>query len=73
MSDMNAMEALAREIGRVTKLCEQYAAFDGMLGVNVKPARALMVMSLEEAKVAVGSNDPLLVMKSLTDLREYEK
>lgn len=69
---MNALEALGREIGRVTELREQYASLDGLPNVNVKPAMAMMAMSLENAKVAVGTNDPILVIRALEDLKGYE-
>lgn len=54
---MNIMEKLAREIMRVTTLKQRYHELEGMPQVNVRPALMLMQGSLEEACVAMGSDD----------------
>lgn len=68
---MNAMEKLAREIVRVTQVRARFESLRSMPNVIVGPQIAMQTASLEQACVAVGSNDPELVIRALADLGEY--
>ena len=70
---MNVAERLAREIARVTKIREHYAALDGMPGINVKPALFLMDQELEAAKLAAGQDDAIAQMAALEYLAGYDE
>lgn len=68
---MNLPEKLAREIGRVTALREQYAALDGMPQVNVKPAIFMIDNALENAKRAAGMEDAIAQRQAISDLEAF--
>ena len=69
---MNAMEKLAREIVRLTVMRSRYEALRSMPNVIVGPQIAMQTSSIDKACVAVGSNDPALVVAALQDLKAYE-
>lgn len=69
---MNAMEKLAREIVRLTVMRARYEALQSMRNVIVEPQIAMQTNSIEKACIAVGSNDPVLVLRALEDLKSYE-
>lgn len=66
---MNAAEALAREIMRVSYIRQYYEA----IGPSGKFALLMMKNSLEEACKAAGSNDAKTVLRSLADLKEIHE
>lgn len=68
---MNLPESLAREIGRVTELREQYQSMAGMPGINVAPAVVMMDAALERAKAASGSPDIEGQIHALNDLQGF--
>lgn len=72
MMPMNAMEKLAREIIRLTVMRSRYEALRSMPNVIVAPQIAMQTASIERACIAVGSNDPALVLQALADLKSYE-
>lgn len=70
---MNAAEKLAREINRVTLLrCQHEEAqrlIDSLSCAPVMtPAMMLIDLALEEAYVAAGSNDAMMVLSALQNL-----
>lgn len=70
---MNAMEKLAREIVRLAVIRSRYEALRSLPNVIVEPQIAGMTYSLDKACVAVGSNDPALVVSALEDLADYQE
>lgn len=68
---MNAMEKLATEIIRVTKLREEYRRLDGRLGVNAKFALMGIDRALEMATKANASNDVVEVIFALNELEGW--
>ena len=70
---MSAQEKLLNEIERVTKIRAQYEQMDGMPQLNVRPAIAMMTISIDSAKAAAASNDALTVIQALKDLEGYSE
>ena len=75
---MNAAEALAGEIERVSTLRAEYRSLEtAMAGtwvgrqVNLLPVIAMIDRSLERAKRAAGSNDAVEVIAAIKDLRGF--
>ena len=70
---MNAMEKLAREISRVTKLLAYNETIDrqNLPQINMKPVILMERTSIERACIACGSNDPQLVIGALADLEGF--
>lgn len=69
----NVAEKLASEIRRVTTIREHYKRLDGMPGVNVKPAMAMMDYSLQAAIAAAGQDDALTQIAAVKDLQGYSE
>lgn len=69
---MNLPEALSRQVERVTRLDAVYAKLEGEIGVNVKPARALIRMALDRAHEAAGTPDIQAQATAYKELEGFE-
>ena len=72
MSTTNLLEILAREIDRVVEIKAIYESLDGKAGVNVRPALAMMQLSLNDARLAMANADVIAMARAIKDLKEYE-
>lgn len=69
---MNLVEALSREIARVTTLKGQYEALRNMPGVNVLPVLSMISTAIERAHKAMGDGDIMAMQVALDDLKGFE-